>query len=143
MANKSIRKQIEKTFGQMEKRIRLVAAAIIMTALMVVSTFFFFDLFWVFIPVLSIAAYICTYLAVLEDIDNIEWSMLFLMPVLFTVSFYVFYFLFPVRWITRVPFMFMYGCSLYAILLTSNIFNVGVGKSLQLYRAAFSVNYFY
>ena len=143
MANKSIRKQIEKTFGQMEKRIRLVAAAIIMTALMVVSTFFFFDLFWVFIPVLSIAAYICTYLAVLEDIDNIEWSMLFLMQVLFTVSFYVFYFLFPVRWITRVPFMFMYGCSLYAILLTSNIFNVGVGKSLQLYRAAFSVNYFY
>ncbi len=140
---KSFRKQIERTFGQMEKRIRLVAAALIMTALMVVSTFFFFDLFWLFIPVLSVAAYICTYLAVLEDIDNIEWSMLFLMPVLFTVSFYVFYFLFPVRWITRVPFMFMYGCSLYAILLTSNIFNIGVGKSLQLYRAAFSVNYFY
>lgn len=65
------------------------------------------------------------------------------MPVMFTITCYLFYFLFPVRWLTRVPFLVIYGCSMYAVLLTSNIFNVGVGKSLQLYRAAFSVNYFY
>ena len=31
----------------------------------------------------------------------------------------------------------------WAILLTSNIFNVGVEKNIQLHRAAFSANYFY
>ncbi len=107
------------------------------------ASFFFFDAFWIFIPILFIASYIFTFFSVLEDIEKVEWAMLFLMPVLFTITCYLFYFLFPVRWLTRVPFLISYGVSMYAIFLTSNIFNVGVGKSLQLYRAAFSVNYFY
>ena len=57
--------------------------------------------------------------------------------------FLLFYFLFPTRWITRIPFIIFYSISVYAMFLVSNIFNVGVEKSLQLYRAAFSVNYFY
>ena len=68
--------------------------------------------------------------------------MLFLMPVLLSVALYLFYFLFPVRWITRIPLILIYAISMYAALLSSNIFNVGVEKNLQLYRAGFSVNYF-
>ena len=131
------------TFGHIEKRIRFVISTFCMIALMLFSTFFFFDKVWVFIPVLVIAAYFFTFFSILEGIEKIEWFTLFLMPVLCTVAAYLFYFLFPVRWITRIPFMFLYGFSMYAILLTSNIFNVGVDRSLQLYRAAFSVNYFY
>jgi hypothetical protein len=33
--------------------------------------------------------------------------------------------------------------SIYAVLLCANIFNVGVEKNLQLYRAAYSINFFY
>ena len=69
--------------------------------------------------------------------------MLFITPIFFTLSFYLFYFLFPMRWLTRLPFFIIYAISLYAILLSSNIFNVGIQKGLQLFRAAFSINFFY
>jgi hypothetical protein len=69
--------------------------------------------------------------------------MLFFLQIVFSVAFYVFFFLFPVRWLTRIPFISLYAVSIYALLGTANIFNVGVEKNLQLYRAAFSVNYFF
>ena len=128
---------------QIEKRIRFVLGSLVMSFLMLVSTFFFFDKAIFFIPIFILTAYMVTYFAVLQGIEKVEWLTLFLMPVLLTVAFYLFYLLFPVRWLTRVPFILVYAFSLYALLLTSNIFNVGAEKSLQLYRAAFSVNYFY
>ena len=132
-----------KLFFGIEKRIRFIIASVIMTALMMLSTFFFFDRAFFFLPLLITAAYALTYFSILEGIEKIEFITLFLMPVLVTVAFYLFYFLFPTRWITRIPFLTVYAISIYAMLLVSNIFNVGVEKSLQLYRAAFSVNYFY
>ena len=67
--------------------------------------------------------------------------MLFLLPILLSVAMYLFYFLFPVRWLTRIPFVLVYGISMYAVLLSSNIFNVGVEKNLQLFLA-FSLSHF-
>ncbi len=130
-------------FFRIEKRLRFVISCMIMGGLMLFSTFFFFDKAWLFIPLLAAASYFLTYFAILEGLEKLEWGMLFLMPVVLTISFYLFYFLFPGRWLTRVPFIAFYGISFYAILLCSNIFNVGVEKNLQLYRAAFSVNFFY
>ncbi|MFA5136469.1 MAG: hypothetical protein WC489_03685 [Patescibacteria group bacterium] len=131
------------TLAGIEKRVRFIISVILLSSLVLISTFFYFDASWIFIPVFIIASYICTYFSLLEGIEKLEWVSLFLMPVLVTVSFYLFYFLFPVRWLTRIPFIIFYAVSIYAMFLVSNIFNVGVEKSLQLYRAAFSVNYFY
>lgn len=130
--------------SRIEKRIRFVASTIILSFLFLISiTFLGFDRAWLVIPILIATTYALTFLSVLEGIEKIEWTMLFIMPVLFTVSYYVFFFLFPVRWLTRVPFLALFAISIYANLLTTNIFNVGVEKSLRLYKAAYSVNYFY
>lgn len=126
-----------------EKRIRLAISVLLAVIVFFISTFFFFDQVFIFVPILCIAAYIATYISVLEGIEKIEWVMLFIMPIVMTISFYFFYFLIPIRWITRVPMLLFFGVSIYAQLLISNIFNVGAEKSLQLYRAAFSVNYLY
>lgn len=126
-----------------EKRIRFIIVTAALSVTLLISTFFFFDKAWLFIPLLIILAYGAVYFSIIEGIEKIEWMTLFIMPVLLTVSLYLFYFLFPVRWLTRIPFIIFYAVSFYAMLLVSNIFNVGVEKSLQLYRAAFSVNYFY
>jgi hypothetical protein len=125
-----------------EKRIRFVISTVSLSVLILISTFFFFDKAPIFITLLILASYGASFFSLYEGIEKIEWYMLFLMPVLLSVSMYLFYFLFPVRWLTRIPFIFVYGISMYAILLSSNIFNVGVEKNLQLYRAGFSVNYF-
>src|SRR3989344_5318726 len=133
----------EYRFRAIEKRYRLIFSFLTLSAILFGSTFFFFTESVIFIPILIISTYMLTFFAILEGIEGFEWFSLFIMPVLITVSFYLFFFLFPVRWITRVPFILIYCVSMYASLLCANIFNVGVEKSLQLYRAAFSVNFFY
>lgn len=135
-------KKINSFSLKIEKRVRFVISALVLSLLLLISTFFFFDKAIFFIPLFILVTYFLTYFSILEGIDKSEWIMLFLIPVIFSVAFYLFYFLFPVRWLTRLPFIAIYIVAIYAVLLTSNIFNVGVEKSLQLYRAAFSVNYF-
>jgi len=135
--------KLDNAFLKIEKRLRFVISSLLLSFLMLFSTFFLFDKAWIFIPFLGLVAYALTYFSIIESIEKSEWLTLFILPVFFTISFYLFYFLFPVRWLTRVPFIIIYGVSIYAMLLTSNILNVGVEKSLQLYRAAYSVNYFY
>lgn len=125
-----------------EKRIRFVISTIGLAVLLLISTFFFFDKASLFLPLLILASYGATFFSLYEGIEKIEWYMLFIMPALLSVAMYLFYFLFPVRWLTRIPFILIYSISMYAMLLSSNIFNVGVEKNLQLYRAGFSVNYF-
>lgn len=125
-----------------EKRIRFVISTGCLTLLLLVSTFFFFDKAYFFVPLLILASYGVAFFSLFEGLEKIEWYMLFLIPVLLSVAMYLFIFLFPLRWLTRIPFMGIYSISMYAVLLSSNIFNVGVEKNLQLYRAGFSVNYF-
>src|SRR3989338_8563814 len=134
---------LQKKALKIEKRFRFVISALVMGSLMLLSTFFLFDKALIFLAVFLVFGYLFTYFSILEGVEGIEWFTLFLMPIILTVSFYFFYFLFPVRLLTRLPFMFLFGISFYAVLLCSNIFNVGVEKSLQLYRAAFSINFFY
>lgn len=134
---------LERKFLKIEKRVRFAISTVLISFLMLFSTFFFFDKVWIFLPLLTLSSYVLTYFSVLEEIEKIEWITLFIMPIALTISFYLFYFLFPGRWLTRLPFIIIFSVSYYATLLSSNIFNVGVEKNLQLYRAAFSINFFY
>lgn len=140
---KFLRDLFEKKASKIDKRLRLVISVLILGLVMLISTFFNFDKAIFFIPTFIITTYFLSYFSFLEGIKKIGWFGLFLMPELITLFFYLFYFLFPGRWLTRLPFIFIYEISIYAILLCANIFNVGIEKNLQLYRAAFSINFFY
>lgn len=133
---------IGQMISSVPKRIRIIAATLIMIVLLTISSFFTFTTSWyLFVPIIIVVSAITTYLAIFEGIRRVEWYTLFIIPILLSVSLYLFYSLLPVRWLTRLPFIVLYGFGYYAMLLTSNIFNVGVEKSIQLYRAAFSINY--
>jgi len=95
-----------------------------------------------FIPVDIMLVYIATYLALLEDIEHIEWLVLFILPIYLAVSLLLFYYLLPIHWLTRIPYLVVLSITLYAGILSENIFNVGVEKTLPLYRAAYSVSNF-
>ncbi|GAB4219787.1 MAG: hypothetical protein Fur009_7510 [Candidatus Microgenomates bacterium] len=136
-------KLIKKRVIKIKKRLRLIVSSLALISLLLISTFFYFDKALIFILILGLASYFFTYISLIEKIEKIAWINLFIMPVMLTISFYMFYFLFPGRWLTRLPFILIYGVSIYAVLLCSNIFNVGIEKNLQLYRAAFSINFFY
>ncbi len=140
---KEFRRTFEKKSIKIDKRLRLVISVLVLGLLMLFSTFFGFDKVFFFIPLFIVTTYLLSYFSLLEEIKQFGWFGLFLMPELVTLFFYLFFFLFPGRWLTRLPFIFIYEISIYAVLLCANIFNVGVEKNLQLYRAAFSINFFY
>jgi len=124
------------------KRIRIIVATLFSTLLLAGSTFFPFSETWfIFISLFVFVLYGVIYLAIYEGIDGVERYTLFIMPIFYAIALYLFYSLLPVRWLTRIPYLALFSLGFYAILLSTNILNVGVEKSLQLYRAAFSVNY--
>lgn len=74
-----------------------------------------------------------------EDLKGIEYLTLFILPVSFVASLSLFYFLLPVRWLTRLPVVIIFALGVYAILLVENIYNVAGERNIQLLRAAHSV----
>lgn|SRR3989344_1388803 len=140
---KSLYEKFVFLFGKIEKRRRFIFSTFILTALILFTTFFSFEEIPFLLPLVIGIVYIMTFFSILEGITKKEWTMLFIHPVFFSTIIYLFYFFLPQRWLTRLPFIAIYTISIYAILLSQNIFNVGVSKSLQLFRAAFSVNYLF
>jgi len=97
---------------------------------------------WLMLILLIIAGYALTWFALLEDIKGIEWGTLFILPVIWTACWYLTFYMVPMRLLTRLVFSVMYPAVLYVIISAMNIFNVGVGRSIQLHRAAQAANYF-
>src|SRR3989344_7515426 len=73
------------------------------------------------------------------ELSGIKYLLLLLLPVYFVAGASLFYFLLPVRWLTRLPFAFLFGISVYLLMLTSNIFNVAAIRTIGLLRAAHAV----
>lgn len=131
-----------KYFQSIDKRQRFVIATALILALNLVLTLFPFSKTIFFLPIVAVIVYAATYFALLEDIKRIEWVVLFILPIYFVLSFLLFYYLLPTRWLTRIPYLIVLSVVFYAILLSENIFNVGVEKTLPLYRAAYSITNF-
>jgi len=121
----------------------MVSSSLVMTALMLLSTFYSSERMIVFVSLFIVSSYFFTYFSVYQGIKGIEWFTLFVIPVVLTLAIYFFYLFIPTRWLTRLPLLIIYEIFIYASLLISNIFNVGVKKSLKLYRAAFSINFLF
>lgn len=130
-------------FSRVGKRKRFIICDFLLSLLFLISTFYSADAMIVFVPLIFFVVFILTFIAILDDISQHELLTLFIHPIIFSLAFYFFYFFLPQRWLTRAPFLIIYAISMYAIMLSQNIFNVGVTKSLQLFRAAFSINYFF
>jgi len=89
--------------------------------------------------ILSIFSYLLTAWSLKEDIVGVEWLLLFILPVFFTASMSLFYFLLPARWISRLTISAIFAIGTYAIVRAENIYNVAVQRSIQLLRVAQTV----
>lgn len=73
------------------------------------------------------------------ELSGIKYFLLLLLPVYFVMGASLFYFLIPVRWLTRLPFALLFGVSVYLLMLTSNIYNIAAIRTIALLRAAHAV----
>jgi len=126
---------------KLSKRQKLAIASILMTLGILGIQSIDFEARYQAIGLLAGVAYGLSAWALFEDLKGIEWLTVLILPVMYPVSVALFYFLLPVRILTRVMILGLFGVGTYALLLTENIFNVAAIRTIQLLRAAHAVGF--
>lgn len=125
----------------LSKRQQFVLVTLVLTVGLVLTQLVPDDTRYLMVALLSFLAYWLAAFALREDLRGLEWLTLLILPTLFTTAIALFYFLLPVRWLTRLPVALLYGIGIYALLLTENIYNVAAIRTIGLLRAAQSVGF--
>lgn len=123
------------------KRQQFVIITVILTAGMLLIQLIPEDWRISMVIALSILAYILSAIVFIEDLKGIEWLTILTLPTAFTAGVALFYFLLPVRWLTRLPAIIFYAIGFYALILTGNIYNIAANRTIALLRAAHSVGF--
>lgn len=125
----------------LSKRQQLVVVSLVLTAGLFLTQLVSSDFRYVMVLALSVLTYLGAAWGLREELGGVDWFMLLTLPTLYTAAVALFYFLLPVRWLTRLPVAALYAIGIYALLLTENIYNVAANRSIALLRAAHSVGF--
>lgn len=126
------------------KRQKIIIAAILITIGLLSTQFVnFFFISYRLIIILGVFAYLLSLWALWESMSKLKAVVLMILPTMFTIAVASFYFLLPIRWLTRIPVAFLFGLSFYSLLLSQNVFNVAAQRTIPLYRAASTVSFLF
>lgn len=125
----------------LSKRQQFVLATLVMTLLLMGTQIFSGGLRVDVLLGLVMTAYVFSAVVLRQDLSRWEYVTLLILPSFYTGAVFLFYFLLPERWLTRLPIALLYALGMYAILLTENIYNVAAERTIQLLRAAHSVGF--
>ena len=126
----------------MRRREKFVIAAIVL------SVFLFFVQYtslewryWVMAGFMVIS-YLISLWCLSDDLQRHERITIVPLPALYAGAVGLFYFLLPESLISKVLVLVMFGIGMYALFLTSNIFSVAKGRTIQLLHAAHAIGFF-
>ncbi|KKS87987.1 MAG: hypothetical protein UW37_C0004G0008 [Candidatus Gottesmanbacteria bacterium GW2011_GWA2_44_17] len=125
----------------LSKRQWFVLATVVLTVILILTQVVPSDYRYACVLALSFFTFVLTAVCLHEDVKGIEWITLLILPTLYSAAVALFYFLLPVRWLTRIPIALLYAFGFYALLLTENIYNVAANRTIALLRAAHSVGF--
>lgn len=125
------------------KRQKIITTSVILSFALLYTQLVPFYLTHKFIFVLTGLSYILSLWALWEGISKLKAFILLILPTLFTLAIASYYFLLPVRWLTRLPVAVLFGLSFYTLLLSQNVFNVASIRTIPLYRAASTVAFLF
>ncbi len=125
------------------KREELVIISALLSILMLVLFFVPLGLWkFIFLIFMGVCVYLASIFILRGYLAKIEYVVLPILPILFTLSFALFYNIIPERWLTRLIFISIYGSLIYSVLLIENVFNVAKTKNIQLLRVARTIYFF-
>lgn len=140
MAFQNLRKFFGKvTSWEITKRQKFVLMALFLTVILIATQTVGEFLRFQTIGFLTISTVLLAIFALWGELSGVKYFLLLLLPVYFVAGASLFYFLLPVRWLTRLPFAIVFGISVYLLMLTSNIYNVAAIRTIALLRAAHAV----
>lgn len=127
----------------LNKRHKIVISSVLLTIGLLSTQLVDFNLRFRFLGGLAFFAYILSLWSLLEGLNLTKAVVLMVLPTFFTVAVASFYFLLPVRWLTRLPVATSFGLTFYLLLLAQNVFNVASIRTIPLYRAASTASFLF
>jgi hypothetical protein len=127
--------------GAVSKRQQFIAITLVLTLGLLLTQLSGGEWRYPLVFALALLAYGLSAFGLREDLQGKEWLTLLALPTLFTAAVATFYFLLPVRWLTRLPVAALYAVGIYGLLLTENIYNVAANRTIALLRAAHTVGF--
>ncbi|OGD83050.1 hypothetical protein A2165_00550 [Candidatus Curtissbacteria bacterium RBG_13_40_7] len=124
---------------EITKRQKLILMSVFLTAVLITTQTVSESLRFQTMGFLAVATVFLSIFALWGELSGVKYFLLILLPVFFVMGASLFYFLLPVRWLTRLPFACLFGISVYLLMLTSNIYNVAAIRTIALLRAAHAV----
>lgn len=127
------------TSYEVTKRQKLILMSFFLTMVLITTQTVPESLRYWIMGFLGLATALLAIFSLWGELSGIKYFLLLLLPVYFVMGASLFYFLLPVRWLTRLPFAFLFGISVYLLMLTSNIYNIAAIRTIALLRAAHAV----
>lgn len=124
---------------QITKRQKLTLMSFFLTIVLIATQTVSESLRYQVMAFLGLATALLAVFSLWGELSGIKYFLLLLLPVYFVMGASLFYFLIPVRWLTRLPFALLFGVSVYLLMLTSNIYNIAAIRTIALLRAAHAV----
>lgn len=125
------------------KRHKIIITSAVLTIGLLSTQLTDFNLRFKFIAGLAVLSYILSVWSLWEGLNATKALVLMILPVFFTAAVASFYFLLPVRWLTRLPVAAAFGLMFYLLLLAQNVFNVASIRTIPLYRAASTASFLF
>jgi len=138
--HRRIDKILKNSVLKIAKRSRFIISASFLTIILILTQLLPPQNIFLAVFSLGIISLLLSLWCLWEDLAGIEYLTLLLPLFLFTFGIGLFYYLLPLRWVTRLPVGVLYAFGIYSLFLTQNIFNVAAIRTIGLLRAARTVS---
>lgn len=125
---------------QVNKRQIFVLAVFILSLGLFITQYLFGKSGIVAVVLLSILTDFFMFWALQKDLKEKFVPEVFILPLLYSLAFGLFYFLVPARFLTRIVVTLVYGFGLYSLFLSENIFIVSAIRTIALLSSARTVS---
>jgi hypothetical protein len=124
---------------KMRRREKFVISSIVLSIGLLSLQLVDLDYRYLAVLVFVLATYFVSAWSLFDDLQRFEWMTILPSPTLYAASVALFYFLLPEGLLSRVFTLVLFGVGMYGLYLTSNIFSVAKGRTIQLVHAAHAV----
>ncbi len=123
----------------MRRREKFVLSSIALSLGLLSVQYISLDWRYVGVLIFTILSYFVSAWALSDDLQKIEWMTILPLPALYAGAVGAFYFLLPASFFSRFFNLVLFGVGMYALYLTSNIYSVAKGRTIQLLHAAHAI----
>ncbi|MBP7843119.1 hypothetical protein KA017_03890 [Candidatus Woesebacteria bacterium] len=124
----------------MRRREKFVVASFISTLGLIGVQYVTLDMRYIAIAIFVTFSYLISTWALADDLQQHERFTIIPFPAIYAAAVSLFYFLLPDNFISQAAIVLLFGVGMYAIFLTSNIFSVAKGRTIQLVHAAGAIS---